>query len=424
MNATLLQTPTSSVSVNSDCSKLAGRYQIIEQLGEGGFAETYLALDTYLPDGYQCVVKKLKVPTSNDLQQFTARRLFIQEAAALHQLGDHPQIPKLLAHFQQGEDCYLVEEYIEGYSLSQELQPGKIWDTWAVLHLIQDLLNILTYVHHHHGGYIHRDIKPSNLIRRKSDQKLVLIDFGSVKPVAENHSAQSALDVMGQTVIVGTIGYMPSEQLRGNPRRSSDLYAVGMLALYALTGMNPAFSIFPEDEQTGTLKWREYANIASDLAAIIDRLISNDLSERYASAGEALNAIQSLITAYQYSTPTIIKALPPHTDIVIAPPTTNFPSTSNLEQPRISSQLSLSPTPSELPAPAIQSSKRIKTLLPFRRSRRQALQQQIQSAIGFRTQLIWVVIGILASVTTFHHLPWNLPENPNPPIPQSPQSNP
>lgn len=395
MNATLLQDQTSPVSVNPNRSKLAGRYQIIEQLGEGGFAETYLALDTYLPDDYRCVVKKLKVPTGDDIRQYTARRLFSQEAAALHQLGDHPQIPKLLAHFQQGEDCYLVEEYIEGHSLSQELQPGKRWEIWAVLQLLQDLLTTLTYVHYHQGGYIHRDIKPSNIIRRQTDHKLVLIDFGSVKAVINNDSPDGA---MGQTVIVGTIGYMPSEQLQGNPRRSSDLYAVGMLALYALTGMNPAFEAFSEDPQTGTLDWHHHANVSPSLAEILDRMISNDLSQRFSSAMEALNAVQSIIISYQVSFPTIIKSLPPSEEVSVSiVPLDTSSSNACLRLDASESSILIypdSPKNTSLP-PSLWSLHSKKCI------------QQLQSKIGFRIQLLLVIISILASVTAFHNLPWN-----------------
>jgi serine/threonine protein kinase len=394
MNATLLQNPISTVTVNPNCSKLAGRYQVIEQLGEGGFAETYLALDTYLPDDYRCVVKKLKVPTSDDVRQYTAKRLFGQEAAALHQLGDHPQIPKLLAYFQQEEESYLIEEYIEGHSLSQELQPGKRWETWSVLQLLQDLLTILTHVHHHHSGYIHRDIKPSNIIRRRADQKLVLIDFGSVKEISEQNSDSA----MGQTVIVGTIGYMPTEQLQGNPRRSSDLYAVGMLALYALTGMNPAFEAFSEDPDTGTFKWREYANVSAELAEILDRMISNDLSQRYSSAMEALNAIQSIVISYQVFCPTILKSLPSDEKVSISINPQNTASyTSNSAVNVSMSPISTCPDNSK-----------ISPLITFLQGwNNKGLRQQMQAKIGFRSQLLLLAIGILITATAFHHLPWH-----------------
>lgn len=395
MTAKLLQTPISSVTVNPNCSKLAGRYQIIEQLGEGGFAETYLALDTYLPDDYRCVVKKLKVPTSDNARQYTAKRLFGQEAAALHQLGDHPQIPKLLAYFQQGEESYLIEEYIEGHSLSRELQPGKKWETWSVLQLLQDLLTILIYVHHHQGGYIHRDIKPSNIIRRQADQKLVLIDFGSVKAVSEQDSLDNAMD---QTVVVGTIGYMPTEQLQGTPRRSSDLYAVGMLALYAFTGMNPAFEAFSEDPQTGTLKWRDYANVSSDLAEILDRMISNDLSQRYSSAMEALNAIQSIIISYQVSCPTILKSLPSYEKVSVSIISSEMTSSTS------KSIVDVSETPISTYTDNLKVLPFLSLLWSWSSKR---LRPQMQAKIGFRAQLLLLAIGLLIGATAFHHLPWH-----------------
>jgi serine/threonine protein kinase len=307
MNATLIQEPSSVSPCLEKGAKLAGRYQILERLGEGGFADTFLALDTYLPDDYRCVVKKLKSFVSDDQRQHTAQRLFREEASALHQLGNHSQVPKLLAHFMQDNEAYLIQEYIEGHSLSQELQPGRIWAEKSVLQLLEDLLTVLAYIHHHNGGYIHRDIKPSNIIRRHSDHKLVLIDFGSVKPLTQGES--TLREAIGQTVIVGTIGYMDNQQLRGNPRRSSDLYAIGMLAIYALTGLNPAFRVLPEDQHTGALLWRDCAIVSPKLAKILDKMIHHDLSQRYASAKEALEDIQSLLISCQLEAPTMLKTV-------------------------------------------------------------------------------------------------------------------
>ena len=217
-------------------SLLAGRYQIIEHLGEGGFGDAYLAEDNHLPDGHRCVVKKLKTDTQNPTLLKSTRRLFDSEAKVLHQLGHHGQIPRLLAHFEEDEEFYLVEEYIEGQSLSDELTPGAKFDEGYVIQLLQDILGILKFVHQQQ--VIHRDIKPTNLIRRQKDGQLVLIDFGAVKQVTTQ--LINSKDQTPHTILIGSPGYTPSEQFRGNPRLSSDVYAVGMIAIQALTGLNPS----------------------------------------------------------------------------------------------------------------------------------------------------------------------------------------
>ncbi|ABW30701.1 protein kinase domain-containing protein [Acaryochloris marina] len=273
--------------------KLAGRYSVVKPLAEGGFGETFLAEDTHLPDSPQCVVKKLKTGSHEPALLHTVRRLFDSEAKVLHQLGDHPQIPRLLAHFEDGEEFYLAEEYVEGESLADELVPGQQLDEETVIELLHDILEVLSFVHD--KQVIHRDIKPSNLIRRQSDRKLVLIDFGAVKQVT-TQIAESATQ-MPRTVLIGTSGYMPSEQFRGQPRLCSDVYAVGIIALQALTGLRPSFGELPEDENTGEIAWRDRVSVSPAFATLLEKMVLYDYRQRYRSANDALLAVQSLIAA-------------------------------------------------------------------------------------------------------------------------------
>ncbi|MDX2097361.1 MAG: serine/threonine-protein kinase [Leptolyngbyaceae cyanobacterium bins.59] len=267
---------------------LSGRYQITRHLGSGGFGQTFLAEDLHLPDRQRCVVKQLKPQNNHPDALEIARTLFNREARVLHQLGDHPQIPRLFAHFEENHEFYLVQEYIDGQDLSQELLPGKIFSQSQVLTLLSDIFAVLKYVHDQ--DVIHRDLKPSNLIRRHLDRQIFMIDFGAVKQI----STQTGLPT-GQTsltVAIGSPGYMPNEQYSGKPRFCSDIYAVGMIAIQALTGIVP--TKLPEDPETGELIWREQAQVSPDVAAILDRMIRYDFRQRYQTVDQVMQALATI----------------------------------------------------------------------------------------------------------------------------------
>jgi serine/threonine protein kinase len=262
---------------------LGSRYKVIEYIAMGGFGKTYLAEDTQLPEKDHCVVKQL-YPSSEDPQFLAiARRLFKTEASTLHLLGDHDQIPKLLAYFEEEEKFYLVQQYIAGQTLEKELDSEKLWSETQVIELLKDVLGILEFIHS--KGVIHRDIKPDNLIRRHEDGKFVLVDFGTVKEVLKG---QTNIEL---TVAVGTQGYMPTEQARGKPRPTSDLYALGMICIQALTG---TFPLDLEEDEEGELIWEPLANISPQLAKILTQMTRYHFKDRYQSATVVLQALDSL----------------------------------------------------------------------------------------------------------------------------------
>ncbi len=201
----------------------------------GGFGQTFLAEDLHLPGNPQCVVKQLKPRMTNQDALKAARRLFDAEAQALYSLGNHDQIPRLFAHFEENRDFYLVQEFVEGQVLTQEIKTRKQFSETEVINLLQDILTVLDFVHQQQ--VVHRDIKPSNLMRRGEDGRIILIDFGAVKQIGMD--AYESPDQASVTIAVGSSGYMPNEQLAGKPRFSSDIYAVGMLAIQCLTGVYP-----------------------------------------------------------------------------------------------------------------------------------------------------------------------------------------
>lgn len=157
---------------------LDGRYHIVQMLGGGAFGQTFLAKDMKRPGYPSCVVKQLRYIGNNPQGLQIARRLFKKEAEALEKLGQHDQIPTLLADLEENQEFYLVQQFIPGHSLIMEIVPGQPWTEEQVINLLKEVLQILVFVHGQ--GVIHRDIKPANLMRRSGDGKIVLIDFGAV----------------------------------------------------------------------------------------------------------------------------------------------------------------------------------------------------------------------------------------------------
>ena len=274
---------------------MGGRYQIQRVLGEGGFGITYLAQDTQRPGAPTCVIKRL-CPVRGDARFLQlARRLFNTEAEILAQLGNYDQIPQLLAYFEQDYQFYLVQDYIRGHALSQELAPRQPWPDGAVVALLQDLLQTLTFVHDRH--VIHRDLKPSNVIRRE-DGRLVLIDFGAVKhlnPLSISHPASQSGDRPNpgpKTIAIGTPGYAAPEQMAGHPRFNSDLYALGMIAIQAMTGIPP--HALKTDLATGDPIWQPLVQAAPTLVQIVMAMTEFNACDRYGNAKMVLQDLQTL----------------------------------------------------------------------------------------------------------------------------------
>ena len=258
-----------------------------QPLGQGGFGRTYLATDE---DRLQtpCVIKQFspnfKDPSSLD----KALRLFEEEAKRLFELGEHAQIPALLAYFEHEQQLYLVQQFIEGLTLAQELQMQGCFDEGKVRELLMGILPILQFIHDRQ--IIHRDITPGNIIRQKTTGKLVLIDFGVAKQIT------SATDSQAGTKI-GTEGYSPIEQWRsGKAYPASDLYSLGATCIYLLTQLRPDVLY---DPLTGRWLWRENlmkrgTHISEGLGEILDKMLKDLVNERYQSSTEVLQALQAL----------------------------------------------------------------------------------------------------------------------------------
>nr|MDJ0576440.1 serine/threonine-protein kinase [Xenococcaceae cyanobacterium MO_234.B1] len=285
---------------------LNNRYQILETLGRGGFGETYLAEDTNMPSGRKCVLKQLKpIVQQPRIPQWMQER-FQREAAILEELGEENcQIPRLYAYFSENDKFYLVQEWIEGETLAQKWKREGNLNSQQVKQILVQLLPVLNYIHSRR--IVHRDIKPENIIIQDRSSRLpVLIDFGAVKEamtttVEHNHSS-------AWSASIGTPGYMPSEQAAGRPLYSSDLYSLGLTAIFLLTGKSP--QELETDPQTGEIIWQEYADhVEPDLLAVLDKTIKFHPRDRYSTAQEMLTALQPQ-TKYQGVTSATVKVSP------------------------------------------------------------------------------------------------------------------
>ena len=265
------------------------RYQIIDTLGRGGFGETFLAIDTHLPSGKKCVIKQLKPIIQEPQIPVWMKDRFQQEARILEHLGEeNRQIPRLYAYFSEAGNFYLVQEWIEGVTLTEKVEKQGTLSQPEVEKILLSILPVLDYVHSQR--IVHRDLKPDNIILRSSDDLPVLIDFGAVKEAMATVVANNGLSAY--SVAIGTPGYMASEQAAGRPVYSSDLYSLGLTAVYLLTGKSPQY--LTSDSRSGEILWREAApQIHSNLATVLDRAIRFHPRDRFSSAAEMLAALQS-----------------------------------------------------------------------------------------------------------------------------------
>jgi WD40 repeat protein len=247
---------------------------------EGGFGRTYLSHDVDKLNE-RCVIKQLAPKFQGTWSQKKAIELFEQEAKRLQELGEHPQIPTLLAYFEQDHCMYLVQQFINGENLLKELQQKKVYRDKEIQAILLDLLPVLKFIHDR--GVIHRDLKPENIIRRHTDGRLSLIDFGSSKQfTARVHNK------IGTSI--GSHGYSPIEQIRdGKAYPASDLFGLGATCFHLLTGISP-FQLWMEHGYAWVANWRQYLRspINAELDDVVDKLLQKDLQHRYQSADEVI----------------------------------------------------------------------------------------------------------------------------------------
>ncbi len=268
---------------------LNNRYQVIQVLGAGGFGETFLAEDTHLPSRRRCVIKQLKPLADEPKTYQKVQQLFEREATTLEFLGEgSEQIPKLFAYFSENGLFYLVQEWIQGQTLTDIVEAQGCLDEKTVKGILISLLSVLEYVHS--KGIIHRDIKPDNVILHNSNNKPVLIDFGAVKATIRTTINSNGNPT--QSMVIGTPGYMPIEQVLGRAVFATDIYSLGLTAIYLLTGKHP--QELETNPETGKIVWEDDAQgISTSLKTVLDQAIDPNIGSRYSTASKMLYALQS-----------------------------------------------------------------------------------------------------------------------------------
>ncbi len=290
----------------ANCGKnlqLKGLYEAIAFIGQGGMGRAFQAKDLGRL-GQPCVIKQFlpQFQAPNLMQKAIA--LFESEAAQLKALGSHPQIPELIAYFEEDGCLYLVQELIEGENLYIELQRNGIFSEAQIYELLGNILPVLQFIHDRQ--VIHRDIKPDNIIRRTlispelgqeerianyqspitSSPKInfALVDFGAAKAITTDTANRTG-------TLIGSAEYIAPEQARGKAVPQSDLYSLGVTCIYLLTGISP-FDLY--DDERDRWIWRVHlqTSISDRLAIILNRLLERAIANRYSSATEVLRDLQ------------------------------------------------------------------------------------------------------------------------------------
>ncbi len=268
---------------------LKSRYRCMELLGQGKYGRTFLAVDEDKPSKPRCAIKQFfGGKTDNAIAQFRGGTLgsprgLTSEVMLLDELTQHPLIPELYASFEDNGSQYLIQEYVEGQNLADELAESGPFNEKKIRQILTDVLPVLNFVHN--SLLIHRDIKPENLIRRQSDGKVILVDFGTV----EHPTVRSS---MTPGTALGSAEYAAPEQTKGQAIQGSDLYSLGVTCLHLLTGL-PPFDLY--SIKTESWVWSEYLThpVSLQLSRVLDTLVQRDVKQRYASSAEALKALKA-----------------------------------------------------------------------------------------------------------------------------------
>jgi len=289
---------------------LDNRFELEKQLSHTDFSTVYLGCDRKHFQRPACLVTGLRY------QQPEMRYRLEREAQVLERLGQTPQMPKVLAYFNQsakessaqspahnndseGNDFtgtddsdqdtfYIVQEHLIGHPISQEITPHKKLSESYVVKLLQDVLAALAVAHNQ--GVVHQNLHPQHIIRQDLDGQIFLTHFGTLYKLAKSKLTKDGS--LRVSVPVSPHPYLSPEQRRADydqrPQPASDLYALGLIAIEALTGQ-PHYHL--TYDPTDGLQWRDQVEVSLPIAEFIDRLIRHDWKDRFADAQSALDTL-------------------------------------------------------------------------------------------------------------------------------------
>ena len=263
---------------------VGGRYLITQYLDGNEGIETYLADNLHRQYQSPCSIKQIELPDVHGDSKFKIERRFAEELLILERLGYHEQIPQLWDHFEENDQFYLVQEYIQGDSLAQKIAQQKL-STVQIVQILESALAALELIHS--NRIIHRNLKPSNLVIRDRDQQVILTNFGILNDLKTPPNT-----TLSDSYRQERKNYWPPEQIAGRPTVSSDLYALGMTIIEALTLAKPGRLI--RNEQTGKLLWAQNFDLDRRLLKIVDKMVELDLGQRYQSAQKILDDLQKI----------------------------------------------------------------------------------------------------------------------------------
>src|SRR5712692_3923500 len=276
--STLLPFKHSSGSL-PDQTLLAGRYQLLSRIGQGGMGAVYKAADTRF-NNRPVAIKEMSSTGLSPASLQEAVTAFEREA---HLLADllHPNLPRIYEHFAENDRSYLVMDFIEGQTVEEYLgqKGGGPLPIDLVIKWAEQLCDVLNYLHTHQPPIVFRDLKPANVMISESGH-IFLIDFGIArifKPGKQH-----------DTVALGSPGYAAPEQYgkaQSTPR--SDIYSLGALLHHLLTDVDPS-------EQPFFFQPASQVNPVVDpaLDTLLRQLLAMDSEKRPASAQEVLNALK------------------------------------------------------------------------------------------------------------------------------------
>lgn len=254
------------------------RYRIIDYMTSGGMANIYRVEDSRLRTVYALkeMIDNFRLPEERE----DAIHRFGREAEILARLK-HPSIPRVIDHFVENDRYYLVMDYIEGMDLESALEkePGGKFTQETVQLWLHQIMDVLKYLHSYDPVIIYRDLKPSNILLGK-DGKIYLIDFG----IARIFMPQK------KGTLIGTPGYAPPEQYKGQMDVRSDIYALGATLHHLLTGKDPRedipFSFPPVKELT--------PEIEDQFASVIDKALTYSVHARFSGINEMEKALEEI----------------------------------------------------------------------------------------------------------------------------------